>query len=250
LSITKLVGIFLLWAAFTVVSGCAQFDNNWRTRDRSSAGIAPEPAETPEAVVQVYAARAVKWRGIFAVHTWVATKPENEEYFTIHSVSGWRLRRNRPAVKSAPGIPDRRRWGNEPKLLGDLRGSEANAAIAKIDEALQSYPYSNDYTLWPGPNSNTFTAYVVRQVPELRTELPVTAVGKDYPVNGSLLSRAPSGTGYQFSIFGLFGVLVAREEGLEMNLLGLSFGVDFIRPALKLPLIGRIGFPNGPGPRN
>lgn len=48
--------------------------NDWRTASRDSAGIAPLPAETPEAVVQVYAARTFNWRGTFAVHTWVAVK--------------------------------------------------------------------------------------------------------------------------------------------------------------------------------
>jgi len=33
------------------------------------------------------------------------------------------------------------------------------------------------------------------------------------------------------------------EEGLEVNVAGLSFGMDVKRPALKLPLIGRVGFP-------
>jgi hypothetical protein len=33
------------------------------------------------------------------------------------------------------------------------------------------------------------------------------------------------------------------EEGLEFNVAGLSFGMDVKRPALKLPFIGRLGFP-------
>jgi hypothetical protein len=37
-------------------------------------------------------------------------------------------------------------------------------------------------------------------------------------------------------------LLVARQEGLEVNLLGLGFGIDPLGPALKLPFIGRIGF--------
>ena len=38
-------------------------------------------------------------------------------------------------------------------------------------------------------------------------------------------------------------MLVAIEEGLELNLLGLTFGVDVKDLALKLPLAGRIGWP-------
>ena len=37
------------------------------------------------------------------------------------------------------------------------------------------------------------------------------------------------------------GITLARREGVEINLLGLCFGVDFLRPALKLPGIDRIG---------
>jgi hypothetical protein len=109
-------------------------------------------------------------------------------------------------------------------------------------KAVESYPYAQTYVLWPGPNSNTFTAYVGRQVPELGLELPVTAIGKDFLTNGAFVERAPSGTGFQISIFGLAGLLVARQEGLEVNLLGLGFGIDPLGPALKLPIIGRIGF--------
>jgi hypothetical protein len=126
-------------------------------------------------------------------------------------------------------------------LLTDLRGDAAAKAIPKIIEAVGSYPYANDYAVWPGPNSNTFVAYVGRQVPELRMDLPATAIGKDYPINGSLLDRTPSGTGYQLSMLGVLGVAVGREEGFELNLLGLNFGVDFYKPAIKLPFIGRIG---------
>ena len=43
------------------------------------------------------------------------------------------------------------------------------------------------------------------------------------------------------SMLGLLGVSVGREEGFELNLLGLNFGIDFFRPALKLPFIGRLG---------
>ncbi len=44
-------------------------DDDWRTAPRHSIGIAPDPATTPEAVVQVYATRAFGWRGAFGVHT-------------------------------------------------------------------------------------------------------------------------------------------------------------------------------------
>ena len=35
--------------------------------------------------------------------------------------------------------------------------------------------------------------------------------------------------------------LLAAEEGLEVNVLGLNVGLDAAVPALKLPAIGRLG---------
>ncbi len=243
--VTRILLLFLLFLVglplFLVVSGQAQLGRDYRRADRSSAGIAPPAETTPEAVVEVYAARALNWRGIFGVHTWVVTKPENATEYTLHQVIGWRTFRGLPAVVSSPGIPDGRWFGNEPELLSELRGEAAAKAIPKILDAVATYPYPNEYKLWPGPNSNTFTAYIGRQVPELKMDLPTTAIGKDYPINGSLVDRAPSGTGYQFSMLGVLGLILAREEGIEINLLGLSFGIDFLRPALKLPFIGRLG---------
>lgn len=233
--------VFVALPLYTVLSGQAPLGRDFRTADRSSAGIAPPPETTPEAVVQVYFARALNWRGIFGVHTWIATKPENAPEYTIHQVIGWRAYRGLPVIVSAPGIPDGRWFGNEPTLISGLRGSAAAEAIPKILEAVASYPYANEYQLWPGPNSNTFMAYIGRKVPELQMDLPATAIGKDYPINGSMLDRTPSGTGYQLSMLGLLGVSVGREEGFELNLLGLNFGIDFFRPALKLPFIGRLG---------
>jgi hypothetical protein len=191
--------------------------------------------------VQVYAARALNWRGVFGVHTWIATKPENAQQYAVHQVIGWRLFRNLPVVDSRPGIPDRRWFGNEPELIAELRGAAAARAIPKIIDAVASYPYGNEYKLWPGPNSNTFTAYIGKKVPELRMDLPVTAIGKDYPINGSVLDSTPSGTGYQLSMLGVLGITMARDEGIELNLLGLSLGIDFSHPALKLPFVGRLG---------
>jgi len=240
-----LLPFFLVFGPLYMVwSGTVTLGRDWRTGDRSSAGIAPDPEKTPEAMVQVYAARALNWRGMFGVHTWIATKPANARQFTVHQVIGWRVFRNLPAVASEPGIPDRYWFGNPPEIIAELRAPEAQKAITKIMDAVKSYPFAHEYRLWPGPNSNTFTAYVARQVPELRLQLPVTAIGKDYSVDGAIFQRTPSGTGFQVSAYGLLGFLMARDEGLEVNLLGLSFGIDFLRPALKLPFIGRIGWKN------
>jgi len=215
---------------------------DWRTASRASLGLAPAPSETPEAVIQVYAARAVRWRGYFGVHTWIAAKPADADAYTVYEVNGWRLRRAGTSVVVSDRAPDSRWYGNAPELIAELRGPAAAEAIPRIEQAVAAYPYAASYRVWPGPNSNTFVAHVLRAVPELEADLPPTAIGKDY-LGSALFARSPSGTGAQLSLLGLLGVLVGLEEGIEINLLGLTFGLDPLDLAVKLPLAGRIGWP-------
>lgn len=240
------LGVLLAGPILAVSCEDVNIGRDWHTADRSSAGLAPPAGTTPEAVVQVYAARAFNWRGALAVHTWIATKPRDSDDYTVHQVMGWRRYQNLPVVISTPDLPDRLWYGARPDLLVDLRGELAAAAIPRIESAVASYPFETEYGLWPGPNSNTFTAHVGRQVPELALDLPSTAIGKDFLTNGSIVESAPSGTGAQVSLYGLLGVTVARQEGLELNVLALNFGIDLLRPAIKLPGIGRIGMKKVP----
>jgi hypothetical protein len=222
-------------------------DADWRTASREPSGYAPDPATTPEAVVQVYAARAVRWRGYFGVHTWIAVKRSDAPEFTVYEVNGHRLRRNGTALVAGNRAPDGYWYGNKPELLADRRGRDVDAIIDRIEAAVADYPWPRKYNIWPGPNSNTFTAHVLRAAPELRVDLPPTAVGKDY-MGLRPVGRLPSGTGGQLSLFGAAGVAVGLREGLELNVLGLTFGIDPASLSLKLPLIGRIGPDETPRP--
>ncbi len=230
--------ILLNFIVLVVIPNHAQAQN-WWTASRESVGLAPDPALAPEAIIQVYGARTFSWRGYFGIHTWIAVKPTQAQSYTIYEVIGWLQRRKMPVLAIYENVPDRRWYGNMPELLMEKRGDGIDVLIEKIDQAAHSYPYAKNYTIWPGPNSNTFTAWVSRAVPELKLDLPPTAIGKDY-LGYRLISKAPSGSGFQISIFGLMGVLVSAVEGIEFNLLGLSFGVDLDPPAIKLPLVGRM----------
>jgi len=191
----------------------------------------------------VYAARTVGWRGVMAVHTWVAVKPSGASSYSRYEVMGWGVQRGAPAVRVNRTGPDNHWFGSRPDLLVDRRGEGVDALIAKVEAAVAAYPYPASYRTWPGPNSNTFTAFIARSVPELKLHLPPTAIGKDYLAGGALAGPTPSGTGVQVSLFGLLGVLAGWEEGLELNVLGLTFGLDVKDPALKLPIVGRLGKP-------
>jgi hypothetical protein len=95
--------------------------------------------------------------------------------------------------------------------------------------------------VWPGPNSNSFVAYVLAAIPEAGIALPPTAVGKDWRADRRIFGLTASGTGIQVSLGGLLGFTVGWVEGVEINVLGLVAGLDIRRPALKLPGLGRIG---------
>jgi hypothetical protein len=215
---------------------------SWWELRRDSSFQAPAPAEFSDAVIQVYAARAARWRGAFGVHTWIAVKPSGDSAYTRIEVMGYALRWGNSTVRIRRGSPDGYWYGSKPWLLRDIRGgAEVDQMIERLITAAENYPYHKQYRVWPGPNSNTFIATLAREVPELRLELPPTAVGKDYLPFGQIVADTPSDSGVQVSLRGLLGLMIAAEEGVEMNLLGLTAGVDFSPLAIKLPGMGRIG---------
>jgi hypothetical protein len=162
----------------TGLCGCVSKD--YRTASRESAGIAPDPMTNREAVILVYGASTWGWRGWFAIHTWIATKPADAASYTVYEVIGWRLNRGLPALRIEKDLPDRHWYGERPKLLKELRGKPAERLVDAIDKAARNYPWPSTYKAFPGPNSNTFTAWVAKQVPGLGLELPFSAIGSEY----------------------------------------------------------------------
>lgn len=225
-----------LWTAARV-----QGYEHWSKASWASAGIATDPAATPEAVIQVYAARAWGWKGVFAVHTWITIKHAGAANYDRYEVVGWGVNQGAPAIRKNRHVPDGYWAGNRPDLLVDLRGERVQALVERLEQAIKSYPYPDRYVTWPGPNSNTFVAHLGRAVPELRLELPSTAIGKDYLEQGKVIASTPSGSGYQMSLWGLAGFSFSRVEGIELHVLGFTLGIDPLDLAIKLPSIGRIG---------
>ena len=189
-----------------------------------------------EAVVQVWGARTKGATGIFGIHSWIAAKPSGASEYTVYEVIGWRRRRTDSRVLVRKRAPDR--WfGAKGKLYAEKRGAGVDALIERIGKAVMQYPFARTYTVWPGPNSNTFTAWIARAIPELEVDLPATAIGKDY--TEKMISPAPSGRGFHLGLRGLLGVTASRVDGVELNILGLTFGVN--SSGIKLPIVGRIG---------
>jgi len=209
--------------------------------DWSSTGMLPAASAEHEARLLIFTGRTGRWKGIFAVHSWVVLKGEDAAGWSRYDVVGW----GQP-VRTNGWAPDGRWYGNTPRVLLDVRGPQAAALIPKVQAAIADYQYSRagDYRVWPGPNSNTFVASVLRVMPELATTLPSDAIGKDFrPV--PYIGLTDSHTGIEASLFGVVGVKLGWVEGVEFNFLGLVAGLDLRHPALKLPGFGRIGLDDG-----
>ena len=171
--------ILLSLICTSFLSGCSTA-GDWRTASRESAGIAPDPDTNQEAVVHVYGADAWGWRGWFAIHTWIAAKRSGEQEYTVYDVVGWRNYWGEPVMASTADIPDRHWYGAKPDLLVEHRGEGVDALIDEIEQAVADYPWKNEYRAFPGPNSNTFVAWVGKQVPALNLDLPFAAIGSGY----------------------------------------------------------------------
>jgi hypothetical protein len=114
-----LLGLFVLPV---VVCGCLPDGREgipWYQARRDPTGLAPDPVTTPEAVIQVYAARAVSWRGKFAVR----------QADGGPSV----IRGTRCSVSASPTAP-------RPQVVFDRRGEGVDAMIDKMRAAVASYP--------------------------------------------------------------------------------------------------------------
>jgi hypothetical protein len=173
--------ILLLVSSSALLSLTACTNTDWRTASREPAGIAPDPAVDKQAVIEFYAADAFSWRGWFAVHTWVAVKPEGAEKYTVYEVVGWRVDSGLPALREyETATPDRYWYGAKPDKILSIQGEKAARLIPQLQDAVARYPWANEYTLIPGPNSNTFPAWLGHELPELELDMPFSAIGSGY----------------------------------------------------------------------
>jgi Protein of unknown function (DUF3750) len=240
--LVTILAIFLFpLAVHAVIYSAKERPGSFRAADWSSTGMLGPASAEREARLLVFTGRTGRWRGIFAVHSWIVLKQESAADWSRFDVVGW----GEP-VRNNGWAPDSRWFGDTPRVLVDIRGPDAAALIPAVRAAIETYDYRNagDYRIWPGPNSNTFVATVLRAVPELATTLPSNAVGKDFR-SRPYLGMTDSGTGVEASLLGLLGVKLGWVEGIEFNFLGLVAGLDLRHPAIKLPGFGRLGIDDG-----
>lgn len=231
---------FLLVFLAPLAASAARFalsdaPRDWWSADRSSAGLLKPAAQTPQAAIRVLSARVVSWRGVFATHSWLLLKDAGAARWTRYDYTAW------GAPIRVDGFAADGRWfGAAPEVVFAADAEAARAAIPKIKAAISAYRFPNvgDYRAWPGPNSNTFVAAALDAAPELGARLPATAIGRDYPYDGRWLALTREGIALRLG--GYFGGYVGAR-GIEVTILGGTAALDFRRPALELPGLGRFG---------
>ena len=210
----------------------------WSEANWGSAGILPKPADSEDAAIYIFSAKTGGLKGAVASHAWIVTKEKGAKTYTRYDKVGWGspIRRNhRPA--------DAFWYSNQPELVRAVTGAEAEKLIPEVEAAIAAYPYAEPggYTIWPGPNSNTFVAFVLRSVPQLDAVLPPHAVGRDYLPDGEFVHVDDDWRDVHLTLRGLFGISAGWRSGFEVHFLGLVAGLDIARPGIKIPAIGRIG---------
>lgn len=211
----------------------------WSEARWSSANILPEAAESEDAAIYIFSATTGGMKGAVSSHAWIVTKEKGADSYTRYDKVGWGspIRRNhRP--------PDAFWYSNDPKLVRAVTGVDAELLIPKVEGAIAAYPYAEPggYRMFPGPNSNTFVAYVLRTVPEIGAVLPPHAVGRDYLPDGEFLHVDADWKDIHLTVRGLIGMSAGIRSGLEVHFLGLVAGLDIADPGIKVPALGRIGF--------
>ena len=137
--------------------------------------------------------------------------------------------------------PDRGVGGGPARTAAEWTGRDAEA-LSRVLADPTRYPYGRQYRAWPGPNSNTYVAWVLRQA-GIPYDLDPRGIGKDY-LGLAGAGRTSTFTGVQLET-PLVGVKLGLREGAEVHLLCLTFGLEFWPPALKTPF-GRLGAALGP----
>jgi hypothetical protein len=202
------------------LAGCALFPRSLQMPDNS------------ETVVALFSGGLVRPMEDIARHPWFAVRRKGGTEWHIYEVGGGGTTDD--ASKNSPYL--------EPILHGLWRGEAGERAADCVERVGPEVKRTieRSYVFYPGPNSNTFGDVVLRRC-KLAASLPATSVGKDWRGwIGAGISSERTGLQVETPVLGL---KVGLKEGIEVHIIGLSFGIDLWPPAIILPLgPGRLGF--------
>jgi hypothetical protein len=208
-----------------------------------------------ELIVELRGATLPSVLRAIAVHHWfVVFDPETG------ATTRWEVWQNRDADGESWGHlhrdlmhPDRPVGGGPTFTVAQWEGDEARR-LRDVLERPEEYPFREVYRYWPGPNSNTYAAWVLARAGLLHDFDP-RGIGKDFLAPyGFGISRGPGSTCLGTP---LLGVRWGRHVGLELYVLGLTFGLAY-RPlrlkgpfgSLRLERTRDAGNPARPGARD
>jgi hypothetical protein len=193
-------------------------------------------------MVQLRYATLPRWLRPMAVHYWFAVLD-----VTLRQWHRWEVWQAKNAGGQSIGHihydrrhPDCGVGGGVYRLAAQWDGQAAQeicAVLARVDH----YPHWNRYRAWPGPNSNTFVAWVLREA-GIDYSLDPRAIGKDYM--GLLGARRSSRPLCGQLETPLFGVKISLRKSVEVHLLGLTCGLRWSPLAVSTPF-GRVSLRTG-----
>ena len=121
--ITILVLFLFPLAVHAALYSTKERPGSFRDADWSSTGMLPPANADKDARLLVFTGRTGRWKGIFAVHSWIVFKPQNARSWSRYDVVGW----GQP-VRVNNWAPDGRWFGDTPHVLVDVRGAQARGA--------------------------------------------------------------------------------------------------------------------------
>lgn len=188
-----------------------------------------DPAATA-VVKDVRIPKGMPWYSRFATHSYVDFRSKPSEPWQrieiVNKDSGLILE-----PVSEEEVHASSRWGNPVHLVSQSK-HDGQVLASQITAFGKGY---NDtvYKAWPGPNSNTFTDGLLREVDGLSGVLEHNGVGKDASWRAGTTA---GGTGLEIQS-PLLGAEAGLKEGLNINFMGLTAGIGVWPPAIKLPFL-------------
>jgi hypothetical protein len=141
------------------------------------AGALSAAAE-PELRVQLRHAPLPWPIGLFASHYWFVVldggRAQRWEVWQTKHAGGRAVGHLHRDLKP----PDAGVGGGPMQIEAEWRGAQA-ATLKSVLEEAQAYPFCQRYRYWPGPNSNTYAAWVLRRA-GIDHPLPRRAIGCRY----------------------------------------------------------------------